>query len=657
MTSPLFQITSEQDVIKCDRTQLAMVKTTLHPFILYTGFLAFLGFGVLNPIMPTLVGLYGGTAWEVGLLYAAYSLAQFLTLPGIGCLSDVYGRRFMMLVSLFGASLGYFIFGSGGALALLFAGWLIVGLTDGTASMVFAAIADSTTHQQRTRAFSWVSAMIALGLIIGPILSGVMSGIHPSLPVYVVAIAFFVALVWGYFAMPETLPPAQRSPKPSFAQLNPFTQLQACLALPHLRWLMFSFLIVNMAMFALISNLPALANEQFNWQASQIAPLFALFGVISVFDQAIIIPWLLPRWGEVRMAFYGALITGLAFTLSGVFAITGSVMVLYISIVLVGIGQPLAETSLIGLMSKSVGEKTQGRINSNIQTVQALARMIAPLLAGWLYQNISPSTPYWLSAAQILVAAVAVKLSVQKSTMSTQNNTVLITGGSSGIGLALARKFLQENNTVIITGRNPQKLADVKKIFPDIITEVADLNDFNALQQLVNRYPNVNILINNAGIQYNYEFINPEIKVELIETELRTNLIAPLQLIKLMLPHLLTKKEAAIVNVSSGLGLVPKQSAPVYCGSKAGLHIATKALRWQLETTSIKVFEIIAPLVDTPMTQGRGKGKISPDALVDEFWDNFTRDGYEMRIGKTKLLFFLQRWFPQVAEKILRPGL
>jgi short-subunit dehydrogenase involved in D-alanine esterification of teichoic acids len=249
------------------------------------------------------------------------------------------------------------------------------------------------------------------------------------------------------------------------------------------------------------------------------------------------------------------------------------------------------------------------------------------------------------------------KLSVQKSPMPTQGNTVLITGGSSGIGLALARKFLQERNTVIITGRDPQKLADVKKIFPEIITEVADLKDLKDLQKLVNRYPNVNILINNAGIQYNYEFVNPEITTELIEAELRTNLIAPLQLIKLMLPHLATQPKAAIVNVSSGLGLVPKQSAPVYCGSKAGIHIATKALRWQLEKTSIKVFEIIAPLVDTPMTEGRGKGKISPDALVNEFWHNFTRDRYEMRIGKTKLLFFLQRWFPQVAENILRPGI
>ncbi|KZL51491.1 hypothetical protein A2T98_01855 [Nodularia spumigena CENA596] len=198
-----------------------MLKTKLHPFIVYTGFLAFLGFGVLNPIMPTLVKLYGGTAWEVGLLYATYSLAQFLTLPGIGYLSDAYGRRFMMQISLLGACLGYFIFAGGGSLAVLFVGWLIVGLTDGTASLVFATIADTTTHEQRTRAFSWISAMIALGLIVGPILSGLMSRIYPTLPVYVVAIAFGLALVWGYYTMPETLPQAQRSLKPSFAQLNP----------------------------------------------------------------------------------------------------------------------------------------------------------------------------------------------------------------------------------------------------------------------------------------------------------------------------------------------------------------------------------------------------------------------------------------------------
>ncbi|MBD2692078.1 SDR family oxidoreductase [Anabaena catenula] len=241
--------------------------------------------------------------------------------------------------------------------------------------------------------------------------------------------------------------------------------------------------------------------------------------------------------------------------------------------------------------------------------------------------------------------------------MQLTGNTVLITGGASGIGLALARKFLCTNNKVIIINRNQQKLASVKAALPDITIEQADITDVQTLEHITQKYSQINILINNAGIQYNYDFTDPQISPDLIDRELRTNLIAPLQLTLLMIPHLLTKQSAAIINVTSGLALVPKQSAPIYCSSKAGLHIASKALRWQLEGTPIKVFEIIAPLVDTPMTQGRGKGKIQPDTLVEEFWRNFSRDKYEMLIGKSKLLYLLQRFLPQVAEKIIRPGL
>lgn len=101
--------------------------------------------------------------------------------------------------------------------------------------------------------------------------------------------------------------------------------------------------------------------------------------------------------------------------------------------------------------------------------------------------------------------------------------------------------------------------------------------------------------------------------------------------------------DSAIVNVSSGLGLVPKQAAPVYCGTKAATHIFTKSLRWQLESESVKVFEIIPALVDTPMTAGRGDNiKITPDQLVDEFMKNFERDKFESKIGKVKLLGFCE---------------
>jgi uncharacterized oxidoreductase len=241
--------------------------------------------------------------------------------------------------------------------------------------------------------------------------------------------------------------------------------------------------------------------------------------------------------------------------------------------------------------------------------------------------------------------------------VKTAHHTVLITGGTSGIGLALAKRFLIEGNAVIVTGTNAQKAEAVKRELPLLTVELADMRDRQALEKLVYRHPDVNILINNAGIQYNYNFADIAISPLQIATELDINLLSPLHLTKLLLPQLLSHPTAAIINVSSGLGIVPKQSAPVYCASKAALHSFTKALRWQLEGTSVRVFEIIPPIVDTGMTQGRGRGKITPEALAEEFWHDFSHDHYEIRIGKTKLLFVLQRFIPALAERIMRPGL
>lgn len=241
--------------------------------------------------------------------------------------------------------------------------------------------------------------------------------------------------------------------------------------------------------------------------------------------------------------------------------------------------------------------------------------------------------------------------------MQTAHNTVLITGGTSGIGLALAQRFLDADNTVIVTGRDASKLAAVRATLPALETVQADMTDPRALMALATSYPAVNVLVNNAAVQHNYVLADPAVGVALIESELRTNLLGPLVLIKLMLPQLLAQPAAAIVNVTSGLALVPKQSAPVYCASKAGLHSFTKALRWQLESSNVRVFEVIPPLVDTPMTEGRGQGKLAPEAVAAAFWRDFARDRYEMPIGRTRLLMLLQRLLPGVAERRMRPGL
>jgi uncharacterized oxidoreductase len=241
--------------------------------------------------------------------------------------------------------------------------------------------------------------------------------------------------------------------------------------------------------------------------------------------------------------------------------------------------------------------------------------------------------------------------------MKTSGNIVLITGGTSGIGLALAKKFIAEGNEVIVTGTNAEKAEAVKKQLPNMKIELADIRDRMALDRLVSKYPHVNILINNVGIQSNYNFADSAILPAQIDAELDINLIAPLYLTKKFLPNLLTKPTAAIINVSSGLAIVPKQTAAIYCASKAALHNFSKALRWQLEDTSVKVFEIIPPIVDTPMTIGRGRGKISPEALAIEFWNSFVKDRYEIQIGKTKLLVILNRIMPALAENFMRSGL
>ncbi|MFF2889436.1 SDR family oxidoreductase [Paenibacillus sp. NPDC057967] len=241
--------------------------------------------------------------------------------------------------------------------------------------------------------------------------------------------------------------------------------------------------------------------------------------------------------------------------------------------------------------------------------------------------------------------------------MQANGHTVLITGGASGIGLALTEQFIQHGNKVIVVGQNKQKLHALKERYPTISTHACDLRRKDAIQELAaalyERHPTLNILINNAGIQHNYDFING-VEADLIEEEIGINLTAPILLIAELLPLLARQPKSAIINVSSGLGIVPKKSAPVYCGTKAALHIFTKSLRDQLRGSPVQVFEIIPPIVDTAMTRGRGRGKLSPERLAEQFFRDFRHNRLEIAIGKVKILKWLNRWFPSVAEAILR---
>lgn len=161
--------------------------------------------------------------------------------------------------------------------------------------------------------------------------------------------------------------------------------------------------------------------------------------------------------------------------------------------------------------------------------------------------------------------------------MQTANNTVLITGGGSGIGLALATAFLEKGNNVLIAGRDENRLKSATKQIPNMKWRKCDISKAEERDKLVleieRNYPKLNILVNNAGVQYNYHSVEEFSTSQKLVNELQTNLIAPIELSRLLLPTLLNQDEAAIVNITSALALIPKKNAPGYCASKGGLHI------------------------------------------------------------------------------------
>jgi uncharacterized oxidoreductase len=185
-----------------------------------------------------------------------------------------------------------------------------------------------------------------------------------------------------------------------------------------------------------------------------------------------------------------------------------------------------------------------------------------------------------------------------------------------------------------------------------------DIANDREQQSLINdvgqKYPQLNVLINNAGIQHNYDFTDGEDHRALIDEEASINFLAHVKLTDQLLPLFMKRELAAIINVSSALAVVPKQSAPIYCATKAAIHNFSKAFRYQLEKTPIKVFEIIPTLVDTEMTKGRGKNKINPDSLATEVLRAMEADKYEIPVGKTRILFLLYRFVPTIAQRIAR---
>jgi len=235
--------------------------------------------------------------------------------------------------------------------------------------------------------------------------------------------------------------------------------------------------------------------------------------------------------------------------------------------------------------------------------------------------------------------------------MNTTGNTILITGGATGIGFALAEAFLNEDNEVIICGRRERKLKEAKHKLSRVHIKKFDVSYETERQKLCrwakSNFSNLNILVNNAGIQRQHVFTSPKVlKPPLVkDDEVAVNLVAPIRLCALFTQVLLRKKEPAIVNISSGLAFVPIAMMPIYCATKAALHSFTISLRHQLRNTNLRVFEAAPPATDTELDRTFAGERehayrgISAQEVASAILEGIRADNQQIIIGQAQGLY------------------
>jgi len=232
--------------------------------------------------------------------------------------------------------------------------------------------------------------------------------------------------------------------------------------------------------------------------------------------------------------------------------------------------------------------------------------------------------------------------------MNISNQTVLITGGGSGIGLAIAHSLLEAGNRIVLVGRNEAKLRKAAELVPGVATIVADITNADDVARLVQRvqaeFPDLSVLVNNAGQASAYQLVAGANAFEKASAEMNTNYLAPIRLTEMLLPVLSQQPTAAIINVTSIVAYVPSAGAPTYSASKAAVHAYTQALRHTLKPTNIRVVELLPPLVNTEFSaEIGGANGIPPQQVAEELLAGLANGDDEIKVGQTAQLYELER--------------
>ncbi|MBB2973050.1 Tet(A)/Tet(B)/Tet(C) family tetracycline efflux MFS transporter [Mesorhizobium sp. RMAD-H1] len=359
-----------------------------------------IGMGLVMPVLPGLLRELTGegqVATTYGLLLAAYGVMQFLFAPVLGALSDRFGRRPVLLVSLFGGALDYLFMAAAPALWMLALGRIIAGVTAANMAVAAAYIADTTSEKQRATAYGYMSACFGLGLIVGPALGGLLGGLSLRAPFIAAAALTGLNLVLALFILPESHRGVRQSAR--FSDFNALASLVALTRLKGLRRLLCLYVILQIA-----GQIPAAlwvlsSEERFGWNTGTVGLSLAAFGALSALMQAFATGPVTKRFGERRGLVLGLITDGAGYLLV---ALATRGWVAFAALPLLALGG-VAQPALQALMSFTVAESEQGELQGSLAGLASLVGIIAPLAATSLYAVTAGifSGAVWLAGAAL----------------------------------------------------------------------------------------------------------------------------------------------------------------------------------------------------------------------------------------------------------------
>ncbi|MBC2150219.1 MFS transporter [Listeria innocua] len=386
----------------------SFINTKTLLFGLISVFLCGMGFSIIMPVVPFLVAPYVSNSSEqalmVTLLTSVYALCVFFAAPGLGALSDRFGRRPVLLICFIGSAIGYFVFGLGGALWVLFLGRIIEGITGGSISTLFAFFADITPEEQRTKYFGWVSAAAGAGAALGPAFGGVIAHFGYAMPFFFGAAITFINLVFGYFYMPETLKEENRLKRIPLIRINPFSQLLNILTIKHLGRLLIAAFLIWIPNGSLQAVMSQFAIDSFSWKPALIGLMFSIMGIQDILSQAFVMPKLLLRLSDKQIAILGMIAEIIGYALIAASSIFILPQLLVIGMFVFGFGDSIFGPAFNGMVSKSASASEQGRIQGGSQAIQSLARIIGPIIGGQIYITLGHAAPAVMGVILITIA-------------------------------------------------------------------------------------------------------------------------------------------------------------------------------------------------------------------------------------------------------------